>query len=74
MAFSAAIVTNRAMESTNMKLTFPVLLPVPHARNLPRSAPSQPLIRRLTLLCRIFFCSWNMPNISASLVGGHPGT
>ena len=57
-----------------MKLAFPVLLPVPHARNLPRSASSQPPIRRLTLLCRIFFCSWNMPNISASLVGGHPGT
>lgn len=26
------------------------------------------------LVCLIFFCSWKMPYISASAVGGHPGT
>jgi len=26
------------------------------------------------LVWRIFFCSWKIPYISASLVGGHPGT
>jgi hypothetical protein len=26
------------------------------------------------LVCLIFFCSWKMPYMSASAVGGHPGT
>jgi hypothetical protein len=26
------------------------------------------------LVCLIFFCSWKIPYMSASLVGGHPGT
>lgn len=29
---------------------------------------------REILVCLIFFCSWKMPYISASDVGGHPGT
>lgn len=29
---------------------------------------------RVILVCLIFFCSWKMPYMSASAVGGHPGT
>lgn len=29
---------------------------------------------RVILVCLIFFCSWKMPNMSASAVGGQPGT
>lgn len=29
---------------------------------------------REILVCLIFFCSWKIPNISASAVGGQPGT
>ena len=29
---------------------------------------------RVILVCRIFFCNWKIPNISASDVGGQPGT
>lgn len=29
---------------------------------------------RVILVCLIFFWSWKMPNMSASLVGGQPGT
>lgn len=30
--------------------------------------------RKYLRVCLIFFCSWKMPYINASLVGGHPGT
>lgn len=29
---------------------------------------------RLILVLRIFLCSWKIPYMRASLVGGHPGT
>lgn len=41
------------------------------------SAPPTPYFRYhilVILVVRIFLCSWKMPYMSASLVGGHPGT
>lgn len=29
---------------------------------------------RVIFVCLIFFCNWKMPYMSASDVGGHPGT
>lgn len=48
-----------------------------HMRVIYRTlAPScaNPGPSKLTLVCLIFFCSWKMPYMSASLVGGQPGT
>lgn len=47
--------------------------------NFPVSAQANAIIYFLyhilvILVCLIFFCSWKIPYMSASAVGGHPGT
>lgn len=52
------------------------LLSVPHSGAVEKlvSSVMDDGVEAYILVCLIFFCSWKMPYIRASEVGGHPGT
>ena len=53
---------------------FPFVPQHPHLYHPTRTIAYFLYHMRVILVCLIFFCSWKIPNMSASAVGGQPGT